>query len=394
MLAKITAYLLSKCDLLLIIGFVLFISVPLVVGVYREDVLSSGLERRNLSQLPPLPTTLQEVQSFPTRIDSYYSDQFGFRNALTRIRFAILALLASDSAGKNVTAGKDGWLFLGSIKPDYAGYADPIGDVMNINRYTEAQLATFAVHITAIRDWLAQQGIHYVYVITPNKHTVYTDKLPDFIKKVHPQSATDQLFEYLQEHTDIVAVDLRAALAEERQAHEVYLKLDSHWNSFGANVGQYEVMKAVERLYPDKVRPFKLPPDAFSMGESRYGDLATSAGMTGAVEPAPEPVFSATCTPYRESESPDFFAPFTMICEDRELDVLIFRDSFFTAMQPYTSRQFHRSTYIWNTINYLELRDYIEREMPDLVIDQRVERALPYVPDGRLFLDALQEATR
>lgn len=387
---RIAGYLLGKCDLLMVVGFLLFVGLPLIVGLYREDVLSSGVERRNLAQLPPLPDNLGELQSFPARMDSYYSDQFGFRNALTRIHFRFFELVASDSSGKNVTAGKDGWLFLGSIKPGYAGYADPIGDVMNINLYTEEQLVTFARYITAIRDWLAQRGIRYVYVITPNKHSIYTDKLPSFITKRNPFSATDQLVAHLRNHTDIVFVDMREELLQERQRHDVYFKLDSHWNSYGANVGQYRIMQAVQGLFPDSVHPFKLSADAFTIALEGYRDLATSAGMEGAEEAAPQPVFAGMCNPVREEENADFFAPFTMLCDTGDLNAVIFRDSFFTALQPYTSRQFRRATYIWNVVDFALLSEYVEREKPDLVIDQVVERMLPYVPRGQPFVEALQ----
>lgn len=75
----------------------------------------------------------------------------------------------------------------------------------------------------------------------------------------------------------------------------------------------------------------------------------------------------------------------TMVCNTQELNAVIFRDSFFVALKPYFSRQFYRSTYIWEKINSKSLIKYIEQEAPDIVIEEVVERSLPYTPSGALF---------
>lgn len=72
-----------------------------------------------------------------------------------------------------------------------------------------------------------------------------------------------------------------------------------------------------------------------------------------------------------------------MVCDDEDLNVLIFRDSYFSTLEPYFSRQFNRSTYIWNRLEYSTLAEFVEKEKPDIVIDQVVERVLPYLPNGR-----------
>src|SRR5690606_25145913 len=93
------------------------------------------------------------------------------------------------------------------------------------------------------------------------------------------------------------------------------------------------------------------------------------------------------CEPINETPDASARDPFTMVCEDGELNALIFRDSFFTALVPYFSRQFKRSTYIWNRLDFTTLSEFVEKERPDIVIDQVVERTLPYLPNGRPFLE-------
>ena len=71
---------------------------------------------------------------------------------------------------------------------------------------------------------------------------------------------------------------------------------------------------------------------------------------------------------------------YTLICEDQELNAVIFRDSFSQALEPYFSRKFKRSTYIWQKLNYSSLIKYIDLEKPDIVIEEWCERMLPHVP--------------
>jgi hypothetical protein len=74
-----------------------------------------------------------------------------------------------------------------------------------------------------------------------------------------------------------------------------------------------------------------------------------------------------------------------MVCDTQKLNAVIFRDSFFSALQPYFSRYFNRSTYIWEAMNYTSLVKYVEQEQPDIVIDEMIERGYPYVPDSTNF---------
>ena len=113
-----------------------------------------------------------------------------------------------------MTTGRDGWMFLGSVKPGYQHYGDPFGDWLNINRFTQKELERFGTKIQATQDWLKQRGIAYLYVIVPNKHTIYPDKLPEYLSKQFPKSATDQVADYLRTHTEVNFVDLRAPLLE------------------------------------------------------------------------------------------------------------------------------------------------------------------------------------
>lgn len=371
--------------MILILFFCFSIFTPFLVGIIQEDKISSGVEKRNLAKLPSLPETLKELNEYPKKFNTYYSDHFGFREILTKLYFKLINKLGSQSSLNDVTIGQDGWLFLGSIKRGYQEYDDPIGDAMNVNLYSNKELNKFAKTLMSINNWLSDKGIEYVYIIAPNKHTIYFEKLPKFIVKKNNQSSTDQLLVYLQAHTDVKVVDLRPSLLKEKNKHLVYFKTDSHWNHFGANVAQFEIMKKIKPLFPEQINPFILANNQFKILQKNNPDLAAFAKIENIKEDDPQPIFSTDCTPVTETPAMKEKGTFTTICNTKKLNALIFKDSFFNALQPYFSRQFHRSTYIEEKINYNTLIKYIEKENPDIVIEEVIERELPYIPSTDFF---------
>lgn len=373
----------DKVILLLIFGLLIYI--PFFVGIFQTDQQTSNIERRTLNKRPPMPQSIQELIAYPDAFNLYYSDHFGFRERLTDRYFKILKRTGALPSVNNITYGQDGWYFLGSIKPGYTRYDDPMGDAININLFAEKELEEFAKSIMITKDWLAQQGIAYIYVIAPNKHTIYFDKFPSYIKKKNKQSSTDQLVSYLQEHTDVIVIDLREPLLKAKQRQQVYYKSDTHWNHYGANIAQFEIMNRIKMLFPGKIIPFLLDDDQFEITSTIDGDLAKIARIGKISESSPQPLFKNSCDPVTEPPGAKDSDIHSMVCDTQKLNALIFRDSFFTALKPYISRYFKRSTYIGEKTDYHLLVEYIGKEKPDIVIEELVERNFPYVPPSELF---------
>ena len=378
-----TLYKADKLILIFIFGCVIYI--PFLVGVVQEDKMVSKVEKRNLNMLPSIPESIQEFVEYPKAFNLYYSDHFGLREFFTKKYFRLIKKFSDKSSVDDVTFGQDGWLFLGSVKPGYHKLDDPMGDVMNINLFSDKELEDFARSLMTIKNWLNNKGIEYIYVISPSKHTVYFEKLPKYITKLNSESATDQLVSYLQKNTDVLVVDLRKILLEEKKKHQVYFKTDTHWNHYGANVAQFEIINKIKPLFPaEKLIPVLLSDNQFNI-VTTTGDLAVMAEIENSVEDSPQPVFENTCTPVNEQPKAKGTETHTMVCDTQKLNAVIFRDSFFSALQPYFSRYFNRSTYIWEAMNYTSLVKYVEQEQPDIVIDEMIERGYPYVPDSTNF---------
>jgi len=377
---------LDKTILALIFCFSIY--TPFLAGVIQDDKIVSSVEKRNLTKFPIPPKSLKSLREYPENFNDYYSDHFGYREKFVKEYFKIINKFGVKKSVDDVTIGQEGWLFLGNIKAGYKRHNDPIGDAMNVNLFTEYQLKEFAKAIMDIKDWLGNRGINYIYVIAPNKHTIYSEYLPRHISKKNNKSSTDQLVEYLQEHTDVNVLDLRQALLDEKKKHPVYFKTDTHWNMYGANVAQFELMKKIKPFFPKLIHPFLFPDHQFKIFPKGGGDLGGFANIENIKEDNPQPIFQAGCSPVNETPDNNGRKTHTVVCDAQELNAVIFRDSFFSALQPYISRQFRRSTYIWEKINYNSLTKYVQQENPDIIIDEVIERSLPYIPSNDLFDDA------
>lgn len=373
-------YKLNRFIIALIFCWAIF--TPLLINMFQKNKEISEIEKRKLSKAPEIPATIKDIEKFPKLFDEYYSDHFGLRDWFVN-RYKLLKYNIGDSPSKDVLIGKDGWLFLGSIKKRASGYFDPyydpIGDVRNINLYSKKDLINLSAYMKGLKSWLNDKGIEYVLVIVPNKHTVYFDKLPDYISKVNKHSATDQLIECLKEYTDVPVVDLRGKLINAKDKNQLYCKTDTHWNHFAANIAQYEIMTEIEKMFPEKIKP---EIKKLRNGIIGSGDLAYLMGVYNfkESEPDPQPIFEQTCTPTKQPKDAKQKETCTLICEKQKLNAVIFGDSFFEKLEPYFSRKFKRSTYIWERLNYPSLIKYIELEKPDIVIEEWIERILPYVP--------------
>jgi hypothetical protein len=356
------------------VTFILAIYISFLTGVFQEDKTISTIEKRSLKVKPSAPRSLSDIQIFPQLFDEYYSDHFGLRDWLAG-HYKLAKYKIGDSSSHEVTLGKDGWLFLGSLKS--TANNDPIGDYRNINLYSQEELKQFAQYVMHTKNWLNEQGIEYIFVIAPNKHTIYSEYLPDYIQKNNDQSAMDQLLDHLKENTSVVAVDLREPLISAKEQHSVYYKTDTHWNHYGANIAQYKIMLAIEELFPGSIHPELYQMQVTTKGG---GDLAGFLGLNIFEEEEPQPVFQDLCQPTTSPLDLSQSLSHAPTCESQSLSVLVFGDSFFDALEPYFSRKFKNATYLNKQLDYETLTKQVLLNNPDIVIEEIVERKLPYVP--------------
>jgi alginate O-acetyltransferase complex protein AlgJ len=305
-------------------------------------------------------------------IEAYFNDHFGFRKQLVRWNNHWKAQLFVDASGREVLLGREGWLFLSSGRM-FEHWSRQI-------TWSERDLADWRRLLEMRRDWLRARGIRYLLVLPPDKQTVYPEYLPEWMGRSAKPSKIQQLTEYMKARSTVEVLDLSQTLIEAKKVRETYLKTDTHWNLFGGFVGCRALVAALGRQCPG-LEP--LPLDAYDWKPLTQpgGDLARMLGQTEArpetqaFEPVarmPLPTLEAAYDPVRLPQRgvKESWPCFTR--NDKAAGkALVFCDSFAKGWHPFLGQHFKEVIYLRQDTWDCPL---IEREKPDVVIDEMLER--------------------
>lgn len=366
----------STADRVILAAFLACIALPAVITFASQSSKPNSAMGEKPAEPPELTATWKSIVHYPRTYRDYFDDNFGLRGPLIAAFARVKRDLFDASPSARVVVGQDGWLF----------YADEHEDecCRNARPHESEALARRARMLEARRAWLAERGIGYLVVAAPDKHSIYGEFQPPSVRQVRRRSRLDEFVDHLREHTGVAVLDLRPALVAAKARHVVYRKLDTHWNQLGAFVAYGRVVDAL-RAWRPQLRAASL--DEFDLRhETRSGDLSKMLGLAEAYEEE-TPVLVA-----KKPASARFTVGATGAVNDtgaREVDVLVsespaapglkvvmFRDSFASAVLPFLAEHISRGTYV--QAMGLEKFDerVVERERPDVVIQEFVERAL------------------
>jgi alginate O-acetyltransferase complex protein AlgJ len=367
-------------DITLAVLFLTAISLPIVVQTLGLDV--AGLaENRKRTPRPELTLQRRALAKFPGRFEAYFNDSFGLRSWLIRgNNLAKVALLGVSTSSK-VIIGKRGWLFY--------GIDGAVDDLHHSRPLTQEALRAWAEPLEERREWLARRGIHYLVMFAPNKHTIYPELIPGRYKTgiVARETRYDQLAEYLRAHTQVELVDLRTPLLKAKSQGRLYFRRDTHWNDRGAFVAYETIIGALSHWFPN-LQP--MPRSAFrQVGIVRPDpDLSIMLGLADDL-PDQDYVLKPTLARHARQAEPGLGLDATAVTSPEKVPVarespdpslpraVIFRDSFTSALIPFLSEHFARSLYVWHCGFDPAI---IEREHPQVVIEETVERMLWAAP--------------
>lgn len=358
--------------------FMVFIWMPLFVNLTTPQSEISTTEKRKLAPKPKLK--LESLAEFPKAYESYYNDHFGLRNTLVYWRNFLQVTCFAASTSDQVIVGKNGWFFQNG-NPHLA-------DIRNLWPFSGGELRHWANILERKYRWLKKRGVQYVFLVTPSKHLIYPEKLPDAFRPVHPTSRVDQLVAYLRQHTTVPVVDLRSALRKAKKDMRVYQKTDTHWNGYGAYIGYLELMKHLKTIKPDLPHVFLRKKD-FSEISERGGDLTQLLNLADSIQEKQikpsqwqENCFKNTSLQGEINNTTLNQNRFTTVCEPQKYRLLMFRDSFSLALMPYLSESFSLVDYVpQSPVRIKNMQDIVQRQLPDIVIEQRTSRWLR-TPEG------------
>jgi alginate O-acetyltransferase complex protein AlgJ len=372
-------------DLLLIVGFLAISSYPAVSLVMKrgESPTVAATENRLLARRPSLSLLMQRPHRFAKAFKVFFDDQFETRNQLVRLNSLVRYRLLRVCSNPSVIPGKHGTLFYAgddTVVPKY----DRGNELVNYRRIrplTEYQLRRIAEVVDRRRAWAASIGAKFLFVITPDKSTIYPELLPASLNRVNGPSPTDQIVDYLHDNTSVNLVDLRGRLIEKKQHGPLYLARDTHWNDHGAFVGYQAVAEKLHDLFP-QIEP--LSPNQLTRSTIPYaGDLTKMLNLGELLEeqrvllrptrPKSHPIpFPLDCPPVASWQAP----PLASRIEGSKLPkALVYHDSMVYVMMPYLSEHFETAIYIRDlNVNLESVKNY----HPDIVIHECLERMLQY----------------
>jgi len=374
----------DKLDRVVAGFFFLIIFLPAVLVLTPWNTTGPQLtEKRRLAERPAIPVNTETLIGYPRQFDKFFDDHFPFRTLLIQGKNYLSIKISKKSDQHHVLMGREGWLFYTREKllQDFTGRAP----------FTDEKLEGFRRLVEAKRNWLAARGIGYIFVIPPNKQTVYPEYMPERFSRARGRTRMDQLVAYMQAHSDVTMVDLRPSLLAAKSRYRLYFRNDTHWNDIGALIGYGEIMRAAGRVLKQDFPAVRTLQDyTVSRKTRRGGDLAAMLGLSAHFS---EDAFILTFRGEEEAcaerqELPNYLGrswepfkdPFVMICPRARGTMLVFRDSFMTKMVPYLSEHFGRSVYV-SRFNYDGdvFKAAVEKEQPDIVIDECGERLVYYL---------------
>ncbi len=299
---------LERADAVLAAVFVVSIFLPGVQMLWPVLPEYESFENRTLAQRPAFPSTRESAMAFPSKVENYFDDHFGFRNTLIRWNNLVrvewlrstsnIAKTEAEDDAPQITAhgrrrrrepasdrpsgfvkfgggkavalrGKEDWIFLDG--PELRAYYR--GEL-----FTDDELAQWIGEFRRRGSQFAERGVRYVVVVCPSAHSIYPEFLPHQFRPLATFVRLDQLVNAFDGLDDVSLIDLRPAMREAKEQLRCYHRTDSHWNDFGAYVAYVEIMEHLcERL--ENVKPWDFSKFEVSGRDTPAGDLARSLGL-------------------------------------------------------------------------------------------------------------------
>jgi hypothetical protein len=361
-------------DVALVAAFLLALGAPALDWILRGIPPRRRLPEERMSRgLPAAPTDLAGVIGFSSAFEAWFEDSLGWRAELLRLRSRLSLGLFGISPTNACVIGRDGWIFLTQDKTIEAGRGTWPMSASEIER--------FATALEARRRFCAEEGCEYLFVLVPDKPSVYADHLPPGFARVGP-SRREQLAARMAGDASFLDLSpaLHAARAVDTPSDHAFFRYGSHWTDRGTAAA---VAAIVERLRENErfesVAPFASEDFVWWPEPFEVDSWAARLYLDGILA-APEPTMGHILGPQARDVPAESAPPTRLVAavDDPALPrILVFHDSFGIPVQKFVARRAERSVCLWGQDFSPEM---VKSEKPDLVIELYVDRVLMRPP--------------
>jgi alginate O-acetyltransferase complex protein AlgJ len=314
-----------------------------------------------LSSHPVLNQYWKLIQ-LPGAYQTYFSEHFSYRDRGLEIYNEIQYRFLGSNVYQNVLIGKEGWLYLTD--------EDNLRYFQCDQPFSPGELDTLVKNVKEMHKFSKENGAEFVFLIAPNKESIYPEFLPDGIGKSGKSCRMDQVLQALQK-SGLETLDLRKTLAAEKTSDQLYYKTDTHWNDTGAFLAYRAVLSELINVFPSL--QIWSSAEFLPVNRSRGGDLSK-------LIPLLDPIFEETVIlePIRDrkaviAQGVDNQTILSETGVKSYPDAVVFRDSFFMGLLPFFAENFNQSLYRWS---FDFDKNLILSEKPDIVIYEIAERYL------------------
>ena len=337
------------------------------------------VEKRKAAAFPDLPKHMTDAARFTRDIEAFVSDRIGFRKNLIALRNRIDLSIFHKPATPLVVLGKNGWLFFDERMS--------AADFLGLTPLSGETLANLRHDIERRRAWLAERGIAYIFLIAPDKQSIYPEYLPESLKYFSGTTRTEQFLSTMRSSPAASSVLYpAAALRATKASRDVYYQKDTHWNFVGGYVAYGTVLEHLEKVSGFRQPRLPLTPDTLrdpnAPGGFWGGDLAAMLNVSATVPPPPRwpEIDEDTCAkpPFPQEVDMSPTAPqdrvWTCAADVNDQRLVLFADSFGGFLAPFFAASFSRFHIYAGHPSFEELQKYVDSEKPTVVIEEHVER--------------------
>lgn len=218
-----------KYSFVLII-FLCFLIMPnIIYFLFGSHFDKTNYENRLKADRPIL--SINDLVNYPVQYEKYFNDYIPFRNELIQLKNIIDIRIFKNIISDKVILGKEKWLFLKTSKL--------IDNYIGLDEYyfSNKELEELKDNLLYIRDKLKDNNMDFVFMICPNKEFIYTNYMPNYLKRNREMNFTEEIVKYIKENTDIKIFYPKDELIKYKDKYQLYYKYDHHWNALGAYIG-------------------------------------------------------------------------------------------------------------------------------------------------------------
>lgn len=362
---------LKNMYILISILFLCFLIMPnIIYRIFYDSFDHTNYENRTLASSPILVST--NINEYPKKYEEYFNDYLPFRNELVKLKNLNDIFVFKNIIHGGVLLGKDKWLFPKDLTERYIG--------IEKYNFTEKELEIAKNNLIHFRDELKKKNIDFIFMVCPDKQSIYFEYMPDYIKRKSIKSGTDIFVEYIKNNTDIKVAYPKEELLKYKDKYQLYYKYDTHWNNLGAYIGYSELMKSLN-IYVDNIDNVNIKSlsanERFNFDIHFYNDMANvfSLGKIKYYNDDKTYILSNYIIKNYETNyyiSSENFS-FNSKSYKSKNNIMIIRDSFTMGMLDYIATGFKQSEFIH--IETFKNKNIIEYK-PDIIVFQSVERFL------------------